>query len=56
VCHSERPVGECGAYTDGAGVAIGFLARLLDGDKALESLSMLMQHSTNIIVRYASCR
>jgi alpha-L-fucosidase 2 len=43
----ERRLAAGGAYTGWSRAwAIGFWARLLDGDKALESLSMLMQHST----------
>ena len=45
----ERRLANGGAYTGWSRAwAIGFWARLLDGDKAWESLSMLMQHSTNI--------
>lgn len=43
----ERRLAAGGAYTGWSRAwAIGFWARLLDGDKAHESLSMLMQHST----------
>jgi alpha-L-fucosidase 2 len=45
----ERRLANGGAYTGwSCAWAIGFWARLGDGDKAWESLSMLMQHSTNI--------
>ena len=45
----ERRLANGGAYTGWSRAwAIDFWARLGDGDKALESLSMLMQHSTNI--------
>ena len=45
----ERRLANGGAYTGWSRAwAICFWARLLDGDKAWESLSMLMQHSTNI--------
>lgn len=45
----ERRLAHGGAYTGWSRAwAIGFWARLVDGDKAWESLSMLMQHSTNI--------
>jgi alpha-L-fucosidase 2 len=45
----ERRLANGGAYTGWSRAwAIGFWARLADGDKAWESLSMLMQHSTNI--------
>lgn len=45
----ERRLANGGAYTGWSRAwAIDFWARLLDGDKAWESLSMLMQHSTNI--------
>jgi alpha-L-fucosidase 2 len=44
----ERRLANGGAYTGWSRAwAITFWARLLDGDKAWESLSMLMQHSTN---------
>jgi len=44
----ERRLANGGAYTGWSRAwAIAFWARLLDGDKAWESLSMLMQHSTN---------
>jgi alpha-L-fucosidase 2 len=44
----ERRLAHGGAYTGWSRAwAIGFWARLGDGDKAWESLSMLMQHSTN---------
>jgi alpha-L-fucosidase 2 len=44
----ERRLANGGAYTGWSRAwAIGFWARLGDGDKAWESLSMLMQHSTN---------
>jgi alpha-L-fucosidase 2 len=43
----ERRLAAGGAYTGWSRAwAINFLARLLDGDKAWESISMLMQHST----------
>jgi alpha-L-fucosidase 2 len=43
----ERRLAAGGAYTGWSrSWAIGLWARLLDGDKAAESLSMLMQHST----------
>jgi alpha-L-fucosidase 2 len=43
----ERRLAAGGAYTGWSRAwAINFWARLLDGDKAWESLSMLMQHST----------
>jgi alpha-L-fucosidase 2 len=43
----ERRLAAGGAYTGWSRAwAIGFWARLLDGDMAHESLSMLMQHST----------
>lgn len=45
----ERRLAAGGAYTGWSRAwAIGFWARLADGDKAWESLSMLMQHSTNM--------
>ena len=45
----ERRLANGGAYTGWSRAwAIAFWARLADGDKAWESLSMLMQHSTNI--------
>jgi len=45
----ERRLANGGAYTGWSRAwAIGFWARLGDGDQAWESLSMLMQHSTNI--------
>jgi alpha-L-fucosidase 2 len=45
----ERRLANGGAYTGWSRAwAIGFWTRLLDGDKAWESLSMLMQHSTNL--------
>ena len=45
----ERRLANGGAYTGWSrSWAIGFWARLADGDSAWESLSMLMQHSTNI--------
>jgi alpha-L-fucosidase 2 len=45
----ERRLAHGGAYTGWSRAwAIGFWARLTDGDKAWESLSMLMQHSTNL--------
>jgi alpha-L-fucosidase 2 len=45
----ERRLAHGGAYTGWSRAwAIGLWARLGDGDKAWESLSMLMQHSTNI--------
>ena len=44
----ERRLANGGAYTGWSRAwAICFWARLADGDKAWESLSMLMQHSTN---------
>ena len=44
----ERRLANGGAYTGWSRAwAIAFWARLLDGDKAWESLSMLIQHSTN---------
>ena len=44
----ERRLANGGAYTGWSRAwAITFWARLADGDKAWESLSMLMQHSTN---------
>ena len=44
----QRRLDNGGAYTGWSRAwAIGFWARLADGDKAWESLSMLMQHSTN---------
>jgi alpha-L-fucosidase 2 len=44
----ERRLAHGGAYTGWSRAwAIGFWARLGDGDKAWESISMLMQHSTN---------
>jgi alpha-L-fucosidase 2 len=44
----ERRLANGGAYTGWSRAwAIGFWSRLGDGDKAWESLSMLMQHSTN---------
>jgi alpha-L-fucosidase 2 len=44
----ERRLANGGAYTGWSRAwAITFWARLLDGEKAWESLSMLMQHSTN---------
>jgi alpha-L-fucosidase 2 len=44
----ERRLAHGGAYTGWSrSWAISFWARLHDGDKAWESLSMLMQHSTN---------
>src|SRR5208283_2163212 len=43
----ERRLAAGGAYTGWSRAwAINFWARLLDGDKAWESISMLMQHST----------
>ena len=43
----ERRLAAGGAYTGWSRAwAINFWARLLDGDKAWESLSMLLQHST----------
>ena len=43
----ERRLAAGGAYTGWSRAwAITFWARLLDGDKAWESISMLMQHST----------
>ena len=45
----ERRLANGGAYTGWSRAwAIAFWTRLLDGDKAWESLSMLMQHSTNL--------
>jgi alpha-L-fucosidase 2 len=45
----ERRLANGGAYTGWSrSWAIGFWARLGDGDLAWDSLSMLMQHSTNI--------
>jgi alpha-L-fucosidase 2 len=45
----ERRLANGGAYTGWSRAwAIAFWTRLLDGEKAWESLSMLMQHSTNI--------
>jgi alpha-L-fucosidase 2 len=45
----QRRLDHGGAYTGWSRAwAIAFWARLADGDKAWESLSMLMQHSTNI--------
>ncbi len=45
----ERRLANGGAYTGWSRAwAIGFWARLGDGDQAWDSLSMLMQHSTNI--------
>ena len=45
----ERRLAAGGAYTGWSRAwAIGFWSRLGDGDKAWESLSMLMQHSTNM--------
>jgi alpha-L-fucosidase 2 len=45
----ERRLANGGAYTGWSRAwAIAFWARLGDGDKAWESLSMLMQHSTNM--------
>ena len=45
----ERRLANGGAYTGWSRAwAIAFWTRLLDGDKAWESLSMLMQHSTNV--------
>jgi alpha-L-fucosidase 2 len=45
----ERRLANGGAYTGWSRAwAIGFWSRLADGDKAWESLSMLMQHSTNM--------
>lgn len=44
----ERRLANGGAYTGWSRTwAIAFWGRLLDGDKAWESISMLMQHSTN---------
>ncbi len=44
----ERRLANGGAYTGWSRAwAIALWARLLDGDKAWESISMLMQHSTN---------
>ncbi|MDR3726732.1 MAG: glycoside hydrolase family 95 protein [Terracidiphilus sp.] len=45
----ERRLANGGAYTGWSRAwAIGFWSRLADGDKAWESLRMLMQHSTNM--------
>ena len=45
----ERRLANGGAYTGWSRAwAIGFWARLADGDRAWESVSMLMQHSTNV--------
>lgn len=45
----ERRLANGGAYTGWSRAwAIAFWARLEDGDKAWESISMLMQHSTNM--------
>jgi alpha-L-fucosidase 2 len=45
----QRRLDHGGAYTGWSRAwAIAFWSRLADGDKAWESLSMLMQHSTNI--------
>jgi alpha-L-fucosidase 2 len=45
----ERRLANGGAYTGWSRAwAIAFWSRLGDGDKAWESLSMLMQHSTNM--------
>jgi alpha-L-fucosidase 2 len=45
----ERRLANGGAYTGWSRAwAIAFWARLADGDKAWESLSMLMRHSTNM--------
>jgi alpha-L-fucosidase 2 len=45
----ERRLANGGAYTGWSRAwAIAFWSRLGDGDKAWESLSMLMQHSTNV--------
>jgi alpha-L-fucosidase 2 len=45
----ERRLANGGAYTGWSRAwAIDFWARLADGDKAWESLKMLMQHSTNL--------
>ena len=45
----ERRLANGGAYTGWSRAwAINFWARLQDGDKALDSLSMLMLHSTNL--------
>ena len=45
----ERRLANGGAYTGWSRAwAIAFWARLANGDKAWESLSMLMQHSTNL--------
>jgi alpha-L-fucosidase 2 len=45
----ERRLAAGGAYTGWSrSWAIGFWARLHDGDMALESLDMLMKHSTNV--------
>jgi alpha-L-fucosidase 2 len=44
----ERRLANGGAYTGWSRAwAIGLWGRLLDGDKAWESISMLLQHSTN---------
>jgi alpha-L-fucosidase 2 len=44
----ERRIANGGAYTGWSRAwAIAFWARLADGDKAWESISMLMRHSTN---------
>ncbi len=45
----ERRLAHGGAYTGWSRAwAIGLWARLADGEKAWESISMLMQHSTNM--------
>jgi alpha-L-fucosidase 2 len=45
----ERRLANGGAYTGWSRAwAIAFWSRLADGDKAWESISMLMQHSTNM--------
>ncbi len=45
----ERRLAHGGAYTGWSRAwAIGLWARLADGEKAWESISMLMQHSTNL--------
>jgi len=45
----ERRLANGGAYTGWSRAwAIGFWARLADGDRAWEAISMLMQHSTNV--------
>ena len=45
----ERRLANGGAYTGWSRAwAIGFWSRLADGEKAWESLNMLMQHSTNL--------